>query len=175
MRPDEHVSADLRLIDFMRSSAAERAGLAFPQPTEAILANIRKVAAKVQQAIEIWQVQVVLSNGWRPTSPDINGLVGGSSTSAHTEALAADLRLLGGVPLDKALRQLTDHATFMEDVDQLIIERGCLHLGLPCKASGYQARRQVRTETWTFDQKLNKSIRHYPLLFIWKPKEQAHA
>lgn len=171
MDRDERLTPNFTAGEFLHSDTAERAGIAFPDPPAEIEANIRKVATKAQQARDILGVRTDVNNGWRPTAPvDINNMVGGSPTSAHAEGLAADL-IPAGMPLPVALRALTTHATFMSDVDQLIIERGCLHMGLPCRASNYKARNEIRTETYTFNQKLQKQERHYPLLCNWKPKE----
>ena len=168
MNLNEQLTPNFKAGEFLHSEKAAAAGMAFPEPSEQIEANIRKMAKKAQEARDILGVPVGINNGWRPTTPDINGLVGGSTTSAHTEALAADIQPRG-MELKDALKKLSDHATFMADVDQIIIERGCLHLGLPCKASGYRARLEVRTETYTFNRRTQKAERHYPLLCYWKP------
>jgi hypothetical protein len=169
MDRNEQLTPNFKAGEFLHSETAEKAGIPFPDPPADIEANIRKTAAKAQEARDILGVPVDIHNGWRPNAPvDINKLVGGSPTSAHVEGLAADLFPVGMALLD-AIKKLTGHPTFMVGVDQIINERGCIHVGLPCKASGYEARNQVRTESWAMNPITKKSERHYPLLYVWKP------
>ncbi len=167
---EAHITENFQWKEFLHSDAAAHAGVAFPEPPEDIQANIRKVAAKAEEARGILGVRVNIHSGWRPTEPvDINKLAGSvSKTSAHIEGLAADLSP-EGMQIPDALRTLVNHPTFMEGVDQLINERGCLHMGLPCKASEYQPRHEVRGETYIQNPKTKQVERHYPLLFVWKP------
>ncbi len=173
---EAYITEHFQWKEFLHSEAAERAGVAFPEPPEDIQANIRKVAAKAEEARTILGVPVGIHSGWRPTEPvDINALAGSvSKTSAHIEGLAADLSP-DGMTVPDALRTLVNHPTYMEGVDQLINERGCLHLGLPCKASGYEPRHEVRGETYIQNPKTKQTERHYPLLFVWKPGWGNHA
>ena len=86
-----------------------------------------------------------------------------STTSAHLEALGMDC-----VPdpnlftLREAWDVLRLHPTFMADVDQMIIERGCLHFGLPTARLNHIPRHELR-----LDQDVNGK-RTYPLFGIWK-------
>ena len=88
-----------------------------------------------------------------------------STTSAHLLALAMDC-----VPdpaiftLRAAWDVLRQHPTFMAEVDQLIIERGCIHIGLAVPAHGNIPRHELR-----LDQDVD-GVRTYPLFGIWTSK-----
>lgn len=136
-------------------------------PPQDLAANILRTAEKVEEAFAILSAAVGrailprISYGYR--GPALNKAVGSvSRTSAHLEGSAADML----TPSDIAPRRfwdiLREHATFMADVDQLIIERGCVHVGLPVAAHAYQPRRELRTET------VGPEGPHYPLFGIWK-------
>ena len=155
----EQLTPDFKMLEFLESDAAKRLGIDMHNPPAEIVTNIRKTALKVQEARDIWGIPVVIHNCWRPL--ELNRALGSRDTSAHVEALAADLALLS-MANQQAFDKLSAHPTFMLDVDQLIIERGCVHMGLPCKASGYQPRRELRSEAWI------DGARHYPLIRIWK-------
>lgn len=142
-------------------------------PPDTLAGNILRTAEKVEEAFAILSAAVgreilpAISYAYR--CPALNVAVGSvSKTSAHLEGSAADML----VPDDIGPRQFWDilrrHATFMQDVDQLIIERGCVHLGLPVAAHDRVARHELRTETRGLD-----GI-HYPLFATWKPTEAAH-
>jgi hypothetical protein len=96
---------------------------------------------------------------WRGS--ELNKACGGERSSAHLEMLAADTYYTGHESSEVA-QILFEHPTFMKNVDQLIIERGCLHYGLPCAASAYQARRELRKDAWVNGE------RHYPLIAVWR-------
>lgn len=143
-------------------------------PPEDLAANIQRTAEKVEEAFAILSAamrRVILpriSYGYR--GPALNKAVGSvSKTSAHLEGSAADML----TPPDVSPRQFWDilrqHPTFMQGVDQLIIERGCVHLGLPVSAHDYNARHELRTE-----ERRPDGI-HYPLFGTWKPTGAAHA
>ena len=137
------------------------------KPPEALAANILRTAEKVEEAFAILSAAVGreilprISYGFRCAA--LNKAVGSvSTTSAHLEGSAGDML----VPEDIGPRRFWDilrqHPTFMQDVDQLIIERGCVHLGLPVAAHGFLPRRELRTET------RGPEGLHYPLFGIWQ-------
>ncbi len=136
-------------------------------PPQALAANILRTAEKVEEAFAILsaavgrQILPRISYGYR--CPTLNKAVGSvSTTSAHLEGSAGDML----VPEDIGPRRFWDilrqHPTFMGTVDQLIIERGCVHLGLPVAAHGYLPRRELRTET------RGPGGLHYPLYGHWQ-------
>ena len=130
----------------------------FNDPPHELAANLIKVAEKLEQARAIWNVPIRISYGYR--SEALNGAVGGSSTSAHVDGLAADA-IPQGLDLRAAWDALVADPAFMQDVDQLIIERGCVHIGLPVFQHHFIPRHELR-----LDEDLN-GRRAYPLFGIW--------
>lgn len=128
------------------------------EPTEEITKGLVRVAEKLEQARTIWGCAVVVSYGYRCKA--LNDAVGGSPTSAHALGRAAD-----AVPVSLTLREAFDALVadphFCEDVDQLIIERGCIHIGLAVPQHGNVPRHELR-----LDQDVN-GVRTYPLYGIW--------
>lgn len=112
------------------------------------LDRAKRVAMKLEQAREILGVELRTSYGYRCEA--LNKACGGSPTSDHMNMLAADFNPLGLSRVD-AFRKLWSDPHFMEGVDQLIFERGCLHVGL-----GARIRHQGRGD-----------MPHYPLLAVW--------
>ena len=136
-------------------------------PPQSLATNILRTAEKVEEAFAILsaaegrEILPRLSYAYR--CPALNKAVGSvSKTSAHLEGSAADMLVPEGVSPRRFWGILRKHATFMAGVDQLIIERGCVHLGLPVAAHGYVARHELRTET------IGPDGVHYPLFDIWQ-------
>jgi len=136
-------------------------------PPPAYAGNILATAQKVEEAYAILSAAVGrvilprLSYGYRSSA--LNKACGSvSKTSAHLVGSAADML----VPEDIGPRRFWDllrlHATFMAEVDQLIIERGCVHLGMPVVAHDLVPRHELRTETKDPDGV------HYPLFGTWR-------
>lgn len=143
-------------------------------PPQDLAANILRTAEKVEEAFTILSASVGrvvlprISYGYR--CPALNKAVGSvSTTSAHLEGSAADMLVPDDIGPRRFWDLLRQHLTFMTDVDQLIIERGCVHLGLPVAAHAYVARHELRTEGRGSDGL------HYPLFAIWKHEEATHA
>ena len=135
-------------------------------PPMALAKNLVKIALKLEQARAIWGFPVIVSYAYR--SPALNTACGSTSTtSAHLEGLAAD-----AVPTNLTLREAFDALVadpeFMKDVDQLIIERGCIHIGLATARHGYIPRHELR-----LDKTVN-GVRTYPLLGIWTVNGVTH-
>lgn len=141
-------------------------------PPDSLLPNGRRVAQKLEQARAIWSAKlgkdckVLISYGYRCAA--LNKAVGGSQTSAHALFLAAD-----AIPADLTLREAFDALVadpeFMADVDQLIIERGCIHCGLAIPAHNNIPRHELRLD------KDVDGVRTYPLFGIWTPQGVQHA
>ena len=131
-------------------------------PPLEVAQNLIKVAEKLEQARVIWNVPVRISYGYRCEA--LNYAVGSQPTSAHIEGLAAD-----AIPVGMDLREAWDALVadttvpFMQDVDQLIIERGCVHIGLPVFQYHFIPRHELRT-----DLDINGQ-RAYPLFGHWTP------
>jgi hypothetical protein len=135
-------------------------------PTDEQLANVHRVEEKLEEARAILtdyfglETPVFVTYGYR--SARLNALVGGSPTSAHMEGLAADTRYRTHT-VDSVAAILMQHPSFMNGIDQLIIERGCLHFGLPCHASNYAPRHELRHDS------IVNGVRTYPLVSVWHP------
>jgi Peptidase M15 len=157
---NEHISEHFIWFDYLHSDTAANMGVDLTQPTEDILANIQQVNAKEEEAREILNAPISNSCCWRPMI--VNRALKSSDSSAHVSALAVDM-LVHGMDVSAVFDTLAAHPTFMEGVDQLIIERACVHMGLPCKASNFEPRRELRRETISED-----GSRHYPLERIWE-------
>ena len=125
-----------------------------------LLGNLLKVAEKLEQARAIWGVPVRVSYAYR--GPELNAAVGGSPTSAHVLALAADA-IPRGIEIEDAFKALVADRVFMVDVDQLIPERGCIHIGLPIPRYNYVPRHELRGDATV------NGRRTYPPLGIWTP------
>ena len=135
-------------------------------PAPELAGSLLRVAQKLEQARAIWACPVLISYGYRCKA--LNDAVGSHDTSAHLLALAAD-----AVPTNLTLREAFDalvaDPSFCEDVDQLIIERGCVHIGLAIPAHGNVPRHELR-----LDQDVN-GVRTYPLMVFWTAQGVQHA
>jgi len=127
--------------------------------------NFQIVGEKLEEARKILSdyfghdTPIIVAYWYR--GPALNAAVGGSITSAHMEGLAVDTHYIGH-DVDEIASILMQHSTFMAGIDQLIIEHGCLHYGLPCKASDYLPRHQLRHDH------LDHGVRTYPLVSVWR-------
>jgi putative chitinase len=129
-------------------------------PPQAIAGNLLRVAEKLEQARAIWNLPVRVSYGYRCEA--LNTAVGGSPTSAHFLGLAADA-IPEGMDLRAAWDALVADPTFCEDVDQLIIERGCVHIGLAVPQHDNLPRHELRLDADV------DGVRTYPLYGHWAP------
>ena len=130
-------------------------------PPAGLASNAILLAEKLEQARKIWGVPVRVSYGYRCKA--LNDAVGSQDTSAHRLFLAVDAIPMG-LDLRKAWDMLVADAFFMRDVDQLIIERGCVHIGLAIPAHDNVPRNELR-----LDVDVN-GVRTYPLYGIWTPE-----
>lgn len=120
MKLSEHFTLD----EMTLSETAARNGLDNTPGLEA-LANLKKVAAVLEQIRALVGKPVAISSGYR--SPAVNKAVGGSNTSAHVKGLAADINVPGMKPAALAAIIKTSNIPF----DQLILEFDrWVHIGL---------------------------------------------
>ena len=110
--------------------------------------RLQALAEKCEQARAILGVPLRVSYGYR--SPALNHACGGSLTSDHMYARAVDFNPLG-LSRVEAFIKLWNDPMFMSGVDQLILERGCIHLGM-----GPRRRQEGRGD-----------LPVYPLLAVW--------
>lgn len=85
------------------------------------------LAKKLEEARAILGVPLRVSYGYR--SEVLNTACGGSKTSDHMQAAAVDINAVG-VDREQVFRTLWAHESFMSGVDQMILERGCVHIGI---------------------------------------------
>ena len=140
-------------------------GIANECPADLFL-NLKKCAALLEKARGVLtqaagkDCYVIVKSCYR--SQAVNAAIKGSDTSAHMKALGMDIV---ANPKLFNLRETFDvlrlHPTFMQEVDQMVIERGCVHLGLPIPEHNYIPRHELR-----LDVDINGK-RHYPLWAIW--------
>jgi len=129
--------------------------------------NLAKTAAKFEEIRAICGDKPITINSGLRGKIRNSQIPGASLTSAHLWGLAGDLLPPAGMTLQEMFNRVVQHPTCMLSIDQLIIERGCLHYGLVVPAQRLIPRRDLRTE------KDIAGIRTYPLLRIWTPPRGA--
>lgn len=131
------LTANFSLAEFEQSSTAEARKIQNKIPSE-MLQNVSRLAHWLQILRDRLtqhlgrSVAIRVSSGYR--SPALNKAVGGSKTSAHMNALAADINA-AGVSVDELFAFIQEH---MQDhpIDQVIHEFGrWVHVGLAADAS----------------------------------------
>lgn len=130
MKLTDHFTLD----ELVASQVAVRRGID-NKPTIPVVRNLSRLAETLERVRALVGQPLVVSSGYR--CPDLNRWVGGSSTSAHTLGLAADITCPGVAPRELAKRIAASDIEF----DQVIFEGAWVHLGL---AAGAQ-RRQLLT------------------------------
>jgi zinc D-Ala-D-Ala carboxypeptidase len=118
-----NLSTHFTLEELTASQTAVRRGICNLPPV-AVIKNLARLAGLLEQVRELAGKPIAISSGYR--SPELNRWVGGSSTSAHTLGLAADITCSGITP--KALAMLIRESAI--GYDQLIYEGTWVHIGL---------------------------------------------
>ena len=137
MRLTEHFTVE----ELQKSEAATRHGVPNICPPE-LAGNMLIVADHLELIREHYGVPVRVLSCYR--SPEVNKLVGGSETSAHRFALAADFEVDGVSNHDVA----TWCAENISDYDQIINEfppDGWVHIGFTGKTPRKQLLTAVKT------------------------------
>lgn len=120
MNLTEHFTLD----ELTHSQNADRLRIS-NAPDPVALANLRRVAAVLEQVRALFGVPLVVSSGYR--GPELNAATPGSSkTSAHVLGLAADFTVPGYAVRDVCHRIMASAIEY----DQLIFEGSWVHLGL---------------------------------------------
>lgn len=124
--PDERLSPNFWLSEFVRSQTAARRGID-NTPPPGVIANLRKTAALLEEVRAILGAPILISSGYR--CPELNLAVGGTRRigkdgkeilSAHTSGQAADFSAPGaGSP--RTIVQRLNGAPGLA-FDQLILE-----------------------------------------------------
>ena len=129
-----NLSPHFSLAELVASQVATRKGID-NTPAPAIVANLTRLAALLEQVRALVGAPITISSGYR--SPALNRAVGGAASSAHVLGLAADISTNKLAP--KALALLIRQSGIV--FDQLIYEGTWVHIGLSAGAP----RRQVLT------------------------------
>lgn len=129
-----NLSPHFSLTELVASQVATRKGID-NTPAAAVVANLTRLAALLEQVRALVGAPIVISSGYR--SPALNKAVGGASNSAHVQGLAADISTAKLAPKALAMRIGQSGIVF----DQLIYEGTWVHIGLSTGAP----RRQVLT------------------------------
>lgn len=156
--------------DYLYSEKGEELGLS-NKPSEKEERNIRNILIPIIDEIfkianEKWPGCMgtaikggSLHSGFRGEA--VNNAVGGSPTSAHRHGLAADLYPSNG-NIRGLMELIMSKPYIMRNIDQLILERGCVHVGLSLE----DPRNEIRSEKYiNVDGKMKRT---YPLVKIWK-------
>ena len=129
-----NLSPHFSLAELVASQVATRKGID-NTPAPAIVANLTRLAALLEQVRALVGAPITISSGYR--SPALNRAVGGAASSAHVLGLAADISTAKLAPKALALLIRQSDIAF----DQLIYEGTWVHIGLSTGA----LRRQVLT------------------------------
>lgn len=127
------------LEEMSRSNTAVRHGISNDIPAN-LIPNAKKVASALEIIRAHEKAAVIVFSCYRGMV--VNKLVGGSDTSAHPKALAADFKVVG-----KSVKAVCDLAAkIIPDFDQIIYEfgeSGWCHIGFA--APGKKPRKQLLT------------------------------
>jgi len=146
---NERLAPNFTLREFLVSGTADRHGIK-NTPTPVHLINLKQTALIMQFIRDnvLSRNPVIITSAYR--NPEVNRLVGGSSTSDHSNGLAADFRSpTFGNPFQIALA-INAHTEVMQLIDQLILEyatgfndlsRAWVHCGF-----GARKRQQLMTK-----------------------------
>lgn len=129
-----NLSPHFSLAELVSSQVATRNGID-NAPAPAIVANLTRLAALLEQVRALVGAPIAISSGYR--SPALNRAVGGAANSAHVLGLAADISTAKLTPKALALLIRQSDIAF----DQLIYEGTWVHIALSVGA----LRRQVLT------------------------------
>lgn len=119
--PDELLSPHFRLSELLASNTAKSHGLD-NDPSPEVLANLRLLCEHVLELIRAAVGPLKINSGYR--SDAVNKAVGGSTTSAHSFGLAADLHPPAGCK-----KLMNDIIASGVKLDQVIFERTWVHVG----------------------------------------------
>ena len=121
--PDRLLSPHFKLSEMLNTQIGRKNGLA-NDPTPEIEANLERLCKEALEPIRELCGAIKVNSGYR--SDAVNKAVGGSTTSAHSYGLAADLH-----PLKVTWKQLMDKTIASGlKLDQIIFEHTWVHVGL---------------------------------------------
>ena len=121
--PDVQLSPHFKLSEMLNSGTGRSKGIA-NIPTSEIVENLRKLCVEALEPIRELVGPLKINSGYR--ADEINKAVGGSTTSAHSYGLAADLN-----PAKGTWKELMDKTIAAGvPLDQLIFEHTWVHVGV---------------------------------------------
>lgn len=135
------LTKNFSLAEFLVSSTADARGIA-NTPTEEHERRIREVLAPGLQLIrDALGVAILITSAYR--NPEVNRLVGGTPTSDHPQAWAADIRAAGfsAFALAKRIEEMMKPGGVLHGkVDQLILEtsRRIVHVSFAPRRRGHK-------------------------------------
>ena len=119
--PDKQLSPHFKLSELLVSNTAKSKGLD-NDPTPEIEANLKALCENVLEPIRAAVGPLKINSGYR--SDPVNKAVGGSTTSAHSFGLAADLH-----PPNGCKKLMNDIIKTGVKLDQIIFEQTWVHVG----------------------------------------------
>jgi hypothetical protein len=128
--PDMQLSPHFRLSELLDSGTARSKGLD-NEPSAEVLANLKQLCVEALEPIRAVVGPLKINSGYR--SDPVNKAVGGSTTSAHSFGLAADLH-----PSKGCKKLMMDIINSGLRLDQVIYERTWVHVGLRHPKTGAQ-------------------------------------
>lgn len=121
------LTKNFTLEELQASETARTHGIDNKIPKE-LMPNAQRLAEFLQQLRDTLDAPIMISSGYR--CRELNRIVGGSGTSAHEKALAADIRVKGYTPeqLFQKIRSLSlDYDQVIQEFDRWV------HVGLADK------------------------------------------
>lgn len=121
----KQLTANFRLSEFERSETATQHGIDNSVP-DALLPNVKRLAEFLQELRDTLNLKrIVISSGYRGVA--LNKMVGGVTTSSHSQALAADISV-PGMTTEELFQAICNSGL---EFDQVIQEFGrWVHVGL---------------------------------------------
>lgn len=119
---DMQLSPHFRLSELLASNTARAKGLD-NDPSAEVLVNLKRLCVEALEPIRAKVGPLKINSGYR--SDAVNKAVGGSTTSAHSFGLAADLH-----PAQGCKKLMNDVIASGVKLDQIIFERTWVHVGL---------------------------------------------
>jgi len=129
--PDEQLSPHFKLSEMVNTPTGRSKGLS-NEPSPEVVANLRKLCVEALEPIRALVGPLKINSGYR--SDAVNNAVGGSTTSAHSFGLAADLN-----PVKGTWKELMDKTIAAKiPLDQIIFEHTWVHVGVYHPKTGKQ-------------------------------------
>ena len=125
------ITANFTTEEFTRSRTAIRSGIDNTVP-EKDMANLKQLANSLEDIRSLVGAPLVISSGYR--SPELNRAIGGSTSSAHSYGLAADIHTPAMSCKDLAQLIVNSKIPF----DQVIYEIDWVHFGLSRGKNRYE-------------------------------------